>query len=277
MTAAAWTAWRSHAEWMPAADAAWRNDQAVAAALALDPVIAGICSLCARSATFRFEPHAESTRDSLHCSVCGAHNRQRAVALLLLAALPDACRARVYITEQASSFYAWLRLRVGQLIGSEYGFGLRRRLQMSSWLWRRRILERVRMQDVTALSFDAAGMDAVVCQDVLEHVPDYRAALREFARVLKPGGVLLVTVPFYDRSHDSVQIASLDGAGRPVFAGAPEYHGDPVNGGVPCFHHFGWDLLDAMRTAGFAEADACRVQDVAQAFPQGHWVLRARH
>ena len=33
--------------------------------------------------------------------------------------------------------------------------------------------------------------------DTLEHVQDYRQALREFQRVLEPGGVLLLHVPAY--------------------------------------------------------------------------------
>jgi hypothetical protein len=33
-----------------------------------------------------------------------------------------------------------------------------------------------------------------------------------------------------------------------------EIHGDPVAGGVLCFYHFGWDLPDAVRAAGFRRA-----------------------
>ena len=56
----------------------------------------------------------------------------------------------------------------------------------------------------------------------------------------------------------------------------PEYHGDPLGGGVLCFHHFGWDLLDAMRECGFAEAEALRVRDPERGLPEAQWVLRAR-
>ena len=55
----------------------------------------------------------------------------------------------------------------------------------------------------------------------------------------------------------------------------PEYHGDPISGGVLCFHHFGWALLDDVREAGFADVAAYRVQDPAHALPHPHWVLRA--
>jgi ubiquinone/menaquinone biosynthesis C-methylase UbiE len=45
------------------------------------------------------------------------------------------------------------------------------------------------------LPFGPASVDAVVAASVLEYVPDAGAVLRECARVLRPGGVLLCTVP----------------------------------------------------------------------------------
>ncbi|MEM6545391.1 MAG: class I SAM-dependent methyltransferase [Pseudomonadota bacterium] len=49
--------------------------------------------------------------------------------------------------------------------------------------------------DALGLPFDDHTFDAVICSEVLEHVPDYRAALREIHRVLKPGGRLCASVP----------------------------------------------------------------------------------
>lgn len=49
--------------------------------------------------------------------------------------------------------------------------------------------------DATALPFATGGADLVVAFDVIEHIEDDVAALREMRRVLRPGGVLLLAVP----------------------------------------------------------------------------------
>ena len=49
--------------------------------------------------------------------------------------------------------------------------------------------------DVTRLPFPERAFDAAVLAEVLEHVEDDRAALRELARVVRPGGVLAISVP----------------------------------------------------------------------------------
>jgi len=56
--------------------------------------------------------------------------------------------------------------------------------------------------DITALPFRDASFDAVLCSHVLEHVEDDRTAMAELARVLRPGGWLVVLVPIdHDRRH----------------------------------------------------------------------------
>jgi len=51
--------------------------------------------------------------------------------------------------------------------------------------------------DVARLPFRDGAFDAVICSEVLEHVPDSHKAVRELVRVLKPGGELVVSVPRY--------------------------------------------------------------------------------
>jgi SAM-dependent methyltransferase len=49
--------------------------------------------------------------------------------------------------------------------------------------------------DGTAMPFGHAVFDRVIAAEVLEHIDDDQAALHEIARILRPGGLLAVTVP----------------------------------------------------------------------------------
>jgi hypothetical protein len=52
---------------------------------------------------------------------------------------------------------------------------------------------------------------------------------------------------------------------------APEYHADSISpDGVLCFHHFGWELVEDCRNAGFADAAYVVVWSPAQALLGPH-------
>ncbi len=56
--------------------------------------------------------------------------------------------------------------------------------------------------DALALPFATASADAILCTEVIEHVTDPAGMLAEFARVLTPGGSVLLTSPFTWHVHD---------------------------------------------------------------------------
>jgi SAM-dependent methyltransferase len=57
--------------------------------------------------------------------------------------------------------------------------------------------------DAARLPLSDASVDAVVCLEVLEHLGEPQLALAEFARVLKPGGAMLFSMPFMYPIHDA--------------------------------------------------------------------------
>jgi ubiquinone/menaquinone biosynthesis C-methylase UbiE len=49
--------------------------------------------------------------------------------------------------------------------------------------------------DATRLPFSDNSFDKIICSEVLEHIPDYVGVLQEIKRVLKPDGILALSVP----------------------------------------------------------------------------------
>ncbi|TCK19894.1 class I SAM-dependent methyltransferase [Pseudonocardia endophytica] len=92
--------------------------------------------------------------------------------------------------------------------------------------------------DLSALPLPDNEIDVVVCGLALAHLPDLAPAMREFARVLRPGGRLVVS----DMHHESVLRSSVptvrDGDGRP--------------GRLPAHRHLVGDYLRAALPLGLA-------------------------
>jgi SAM-dependent methyltransferase len=62
---------------------------------------------------------------------------------------------------------------------------------------RERAHHRVAAADLTLLPFRSGSFDVVTALDVLEHVRDDHRAIGEISRVLRPGGILVASVPAY--------------------------------------------------------------------------------
>lgn len=55
----------------------------------------------------------------------------------------------------------------------------------------------IRQGSIYEIPFESSSMDAALCLEVLEHIEDDARAVKEIARVLKPGGFLIGAVPYY--------------------------------------------------------------------------------
>ncbi|KAK3997947.1 S-adenosyl-L-methionine-dependent methyltransferase [Cladorrhinum sp. PSN332] len=67
--------------------------------------------------------------------------------------------------------------------------------------------------DATSLSFPEASFDVVVANHMLYHVDDPSVALKEFARVLRPNGTLIVALNGLDHLDELLDIGAK--VGRP--------------------------------------------------------------
>jgi SAM-dependent methyltransferase len=95
--------------------------------------------------------------------------------------------------------------------------------------------------DITRLPMPSETYDIMIANHVLEHVDNDRQAMRELFRVLKPGGVALVTVPINpsrDSSYDDAAIT--DPADRQAHFNAPDHR-----------RFYGLDFTCRLSDAGF--------------------------
>jgi hypothetical protein len=184
--------------------------------------------------------------NTLSCPDCRLAARMRAALHLFEERIAPVPAAEIYLTEQVTPLYEQFRHRHPSLIGSEYLVDSTPRGGTTA--------SGIRCEDLTDLTFPDAALDYVLSFEVLEHIPDYQAALRECARVLKPGGKIFSSAPFHGDEKHRVR-ARVTESGSIEHLLPPEYHGDPVNPkGVLCFRYFGVELLDDLRAAGFADA-----------------------
>ncbi|MBN2106050.1 MAG: class I SAM-dependent methyltransferase [Deltaproteobacteria bacterium] len=86
---------------------------------------------------------------------------------------------------------------VAQDFGRYDGLGNGSGLQTGKWDQSRLDI----ISDITAIPEPEAAFDAVMCIEVLEHLPRPIDAIREFSRLLKPQGYLIVTAPFCSLTH----------------------------------------------------------------------------
>jgi ubiquinone/menaquinone biosynthesis C-methylase UbiE len=57
------------------------------------------------------------------------------------------------------------------------------------------------VSDITSIPLEDNSVDAIMCTEVFEHIPNPIGAIKEFSRLLKPGGFLLTTAPFASLTH----------------------------------------------------------------------------
>src|SRR5262249_41102242 len=129
---------------------------------------------------------------------CGLNGRMRLILSVLDEVVRPGRDVHAFVMERLTPLFAPLAARVPELIGSEYFEGV-----APGTLVNVGNIE-VRCESMMALSFADASLDLVMHFDVLEHVPDWRRSLLDCARVLRQGGTLFFTCPFFYRLERNI-------------------------------------------------------------------------
>jgi SAM-dependent methyltransferase len=98
------------------------------------------------------------------------------------------------------------------------------------------------LEDDGSIPLEHGSVDLVWCSEVLEHVADGAHLLQEARRVLRPGGRLLVTVPYHGRVKNvAIALARFDA------------HFDPQGQHLRFFTRA--TLAESLRAAGFSQPE----------------------
>lgn len=95
--------------------------------------------------------------------------------------------------------------------------------------------------DICYLPFENDSYDFIICNHVLEHIPDHLKAMRELFRVLAPGGTAILQVPYEANRETTFEDDSIiDPKERAQLFGQYDH-----------VRVYGMDYFDTLRSVGF--------------------------
>ena len=239
-------------------------------------VLPAYCRACDKVTNMRVtlgEPpdHWRNLLEGMVCN-CGLNGRARLILSVLDILLLRKPVNTALILERLTALYPHVAARIPGLTGTEW---LGDALPPGSMARLGGIL--VRSENMMALTFPSESLDLVMHFDILEHISDWRAGLRECERVLRPGAHLLFTSPFYDALDRNIIRAEVrDGQVHHLLP--PAYHANPVSSeGSLVFIHPSWEVYDYLRSLHFKRVDLALCYDPLQGivsngcpYPDGH-------
>ena len=250
----------------------------------------GVCDICGRFSLWLYRRRviprrlqelwglsddlakALARKESSDCAWCGGKLRARRLARVVLEKFPtnppshsfrkwveapEACGLRVGEFNRIDGLHAFLA-KLSKIASTDFHPGASPG----------EIVDGVRSEDLTRLTYPDASFDLVLTSETLEHVPDLRRALAEIHRVLAPEGRHIFTIPLIPGVDKTFARARL------LADGEVEHHGTPIHHpggdvGYPVFTEFGADVEAILTEAGFAVETRFgppRVGDIAQVF-----------
>jgi len=176
----------------------------------------GYCVICESDAVFT-AMHSW-LRDHYLCDRCRSIPRSRALVNALNVFCPEWKSLAMHESSPNGPLSAYLKTHAENYTASHYYSDVPRGQHEGA----------VRSEDLSQLTFESSTFDLFITSDVFEHVIAPEAAFKEIARVLRPGGMHVFTIPFYPSRDKSIQRAKLVGNDI-VLLEDPVYHGNPLS------------------------------------------------
>lgn len=189
-----------------------------------------ICPLCDwRGRQFAPGGDRDKRRLDCICPECGSMERQR-LGFMVASGMVTLDFTRVLHVAPEKSVEQWLRRRASKYLSVDIKNPAMLRM------------------DITSLALNDDSVSLIWCSHVLEHVRADTTAIREFHRVLSPGGAAVIQVPIW-RQRTYEDVTKTTAADRlEAF-----YQTDHVR-------LYGFDIVDRFEEIGFS-AEVFRAQD----------------
>jgi SAM-dependent methyltransferase len=190
----------------------------------LDELDRVVCVCCGWSGK-EFEPFGHALRRNAQCPDCGSLERHRLIYTYLRSETPVFSQsARVlHIAPEPALARLFRAAPNVEYVSTDLSD----------------IHVTIRM-DITDILFRDDVFDCVICNHVLEHVPDDRGAMLEIRRVLKPSGFAILQVPLYDAQQTFEDPGAESDEDRVRLYGQRDH-----------VRKYGRDYPDRLREAGF--------------------------
>jgi SAM-dependent methyltransferase len=212
----------------------------------------GLCPVCERRTVF--VRTGASSREAVKCLWCRSSPRGRALLTTLDRVVADWPRRAVFEAGTGGGLSDRLARSCPGYTGSLYFKDVPRGDTRDG----------IRSEDLEALTFAAESFDVVVTQDVLEHVFHPQRAFAEVARVLRPDGVHVFTVP-YDPALAMSRTRAEIGPEGVRHLEPPAFHDDLLNpAGVLVVTDWGLDLPALVREWSGLATEVVEVHDHRQ-------------
>jgi len=176
----------------------------------------GFCNICEKNTIF-FE-FDEWLRDNYKCIRCGSIPRNRALINAINTFYPEWKNLKIHESSPGGPVSEYFSEKAIHYNSSHFYPDVARGNYKGKY----------RSEDLTNLTFEGNSFYLFITSDVFEHVFNPDIAFREIARVLKPGGAHIFTMPWYPSLSHSKRRAILNGQ-KIELVMEPVYHGNPID------------------------------------------------